>query len=165
MLLPLWGLVLWTQPNVSPGEPLAPLAWSLNLVAAADGNQLAVKYTAPDVCRRSVRVDFAHNRGISSVGRALAWHARGQGFKSPILHFSEALGIPPKGFFYGLASRKPAWIAMIRRPKTSPRRSLEHDHRQASAHNCKLSGGCSTLQIRFFEKFAPDARYPRFRYP
>src|SRR5208337_5421752 len=27
------------------------------------------------------------SRGISSVGRALAWHARGQGFKSPILHF------------------------------------------------------------------------------
>ena len=26
-------------------------------------------------------------RGISSVGRALAWHARGQGFDSPILHF------------------------------------------------------------------------------
>ena len=26
------------------------------------------------------------SRGISSVGRALAWHARGQGFKSPILH-------------------------------------------------------------------------------
>ena len=26
-------------------------------------------------------------RGISSVGRALAWHARGQGFESPILHF------------------------------------------------------------------------------
>ena len=25
--------------------------------------------------------------GISSVGRALAWHARGQGFKSPILHY------------------------------------------------------------------------------
>ena len=25
-------------------------------------------------------------RGISSAGRALAWHARGQGFKSPILH-------------------------------------------------------------------------------
>ncbi len=28
-------------------------------------------------------------RGISSVGRALAWHARGQGFKSPILHFEK----------------------------------------------------------------------------
>src|SRR3990172_8421532 len=25
-------------------------------------------------------------RGCSSVGRALAWHARGQGFKSPQLH-------------------------------------------------------------------------------
>ena len=29
---------------------------------------------------------YATCRGISSVGRALAWHARGQGFKSPILH-------------------------------------------------------------------------------
>ena len=27
------------------------------------------------------------SRGISSAGRALAWHARGQGFKSPILHY------------------------------------------------------------------------------
>ena len=25
--------------------------------------------------------------GISSVGRALEWHSRGQGFESPILHF------------------------------------------------------------------------------
>ena len=25
-------------------------------------------------------------RGISSVGRALAWHARGQEFDSPMLH-------------------------------------------------------------------------------
>jgi hypothetical protein len=25
-------------------------------------------------------------RGFSSVGRALAWHARGQGFESPKLH-------------------------------------------------------------------------------
>ena len=30
------------------------------------------------------------SRGISSAGRALAWHARGQGFKSPILHSSES---------------------------------------------------------------------------
>src|SRR5271157_6495644 len=30
------------------------------------------------------------SRGISSVGRALAWHARGQGFKSPILHCGTA---------------------------------------------------------------------------
>ena len=26
-------------------------------------------------------------RGCSSVGRALAWHARGQGFNSPQLHY------------------------------------------------------------------------------
>ena len=30
-------------------------------------------------------------RGISSVGRALAWHARGQGFESPILHFQSSI--------------------------------------------------------------------------
>jgi hypothetical protein len=35
---------------------------------------------------RIVYTLFAQQRGISSVGRALAWHARGQGFKSPILH-------------------------------------------------------------------------------
>src|SRR5678816_664814 len=29
-------------------------------------------------------------RGISSVGRALAWHARGHRFKSVILHFSQS---------------------------------------------------------------------------
>ena len=34
-------------------------------------------------------IPFSVARGISSAGRALAWHARGQGFKSPILHFGE----------------------------------------------------------------------------
>ena len=29
---------------------------------------------------------FAPNWGISSVGRALAWHARGQRFEPAILH-------------------------------------------------------------------------------
>jgi uncharacterized protein (TIGR02300 family) len=32
-------------------------------------------------------------RGHSSVGRALAWHARGQGFDSPWLHHVRAYGI------------------------------------------------------------------------
>ena len=31
-------------------------------------------------------------RGFSSVGRALAWHARGQGFESPKLHISAVQG-------------------------------------------------------------------------
>ena len=31
-------------------------------------------------------MDNLELRGCSSVGRALAWHARGQGFKSPQLH-------------------------------------------------------------------------------
>src|SRR5207302_10875050 len=35
--------------------------------------------------RRTTR-PWKARRGISSAGRALAWHARGQGFKSPILH-------------------------------------------------------------------------------
>ena len=42
-------------------------------------------------------------RGISSVGRALAWHARGQEFDSPMLHqyylvfgFEKPLFIPIK---------------------------------------------------------------------
>jgi hypothetical protein len=37
-----------------------------------------------------LRVDFAPVRpwGISSVGRASGWQPEGQGFKSPILHFS-----------------------------------------------------------------------------
>jgi hypothetical protein len=30
-------------------------------------------------------------RGISSVGRALAWHARGQEFDSPMLHHSHSI--------------------------------------------------------------------------
>ena len=30
-----------------------------------------------------------HHRGYSSVGRALAWHARGLGFKSPYLHYRD----------------------------------------------------------------------------
>ena len=44
----------------------------------------------------------AYCRGISSVGRALAWHARGQGFKSLILHYEtvhELFGIKSKGSF------------------------------------------------------------------
>ena len=35
-------------------------------------------------------------RGISSVGRALAWHARGQEFDSPMLHHHDGVvGIGP----------------------------------------------------------------------
>ena len=34
-------------------------------------------------------------RGISSVGRALAWHARGQEFDSPMLHHSSVKKTQP----------------------------------------------------------------------
>src|SRR5687768_11208874 len=37
------------------------------------------------------RLNLHSVRGVSSVGRALAWHARGQGFDSPILHKEKAL--------------------------------------------------------------------------
>ena len=36
------------------------------------------------------------SRGISSAGRALAWHARGHRFKSVILHFSDNENLRPK---------------------------------------------------------------------
>ena len=39
-----------------------------------------------------------NKRGISSVGRALAWHARGQRFDPAILHFDSLLKM--SGFFH-----------------------------------------------------------------
>ena len=41
-------------------------------------------------------VSFLDRRGCSSVGRALPWHGRGQGFDSPQLHFYQ--GLSPVGF-------------------------------------------------------------------
>ena len=35
---------------------------------------------------KDFELTFTHPRGISSVGRALAWHARGQRFEPAILH-------------------------------------------------------------------------------
>ena len=37
-------------------------------------------------------------RGISSVGRALAWHARGQEFDSPMLHHFHRVVMDGIGF-------------------------------------------------------------------
>ena len=34
-------------------------------------------------------ISIVELRGLSSVGRALAWHARGRGFESHRLHFGE----------------------------------------------------------------------------
>ena len=39
-------------------------------------------------------------RGISSVGRALAWHARGQEFDSPMLHHFHR-GVMMEGVGFG----------------------------------------------------------------
>ena len=43
------------------------------LQKSGNGDRLHIEATSP-------------LRGISSVGRALEWHSRGQGFESPILH-------------------------------------------------------------------------------
>ena len=40
-----------------------------------------------------------NTRGISSVGRALAWHARGQEFESPMLHKKQELTQVPVFLF------------------------------------------------------------------
>ncbi len=48
-----------------------------------------------------------HLRGCSSVGRALAWHARGQGFDSPQLHpkYSKRKPAPERAFSFRAADR------------------------------------------------------------
>ena len=43
-------------------------------------------------CPNSTQVSY-RIRGISSVGRALAWHARGHRFKSVILHFISLVAV------------------------------------------------------------------------
>ncbi len=50
-----------------------------------------VRVTMPDngIADSQFEQQSSTIRGISSVGRALAWHARGQGFNSPILHFDQ----------------------------------------------------------------------------
>jgi hypothetical protein len=54
-------------------------------------------------------VKFNPVRGISSAGRALAWHARGQGFKSPILHFLSPSEIRICGEEFGVQFGYNAW--------------------------------------------------------
>ncbi len=49
-------------------------------------DQVRIKQPAVGQRKRLSGLKQSDRRGISSVGRALAWHARGQGFKSPILH-------------------------------------------------------------------------------
>ena len=60
--------------------------------------------------RAHVKISFL--RGRSSVGRALAWHARGQGFDSPRLHhlFEDVLKIAqgnPWAIFFRIARINP----------------------------------------------------------
>ena len=45
-------------------------------------------------------------RGISSAGRALEWHSRGQGFDPPILHQKNRIGIRIPMRFFIVASAK-----------------------------------------------------------
>ena len=91
---------LLCKQDVSGSSPLfsttsigAAVAQSLDMGEVACSNQ------ASTICGRSSAVEhllakenvessnlFVRSRGISSVGRALAWHARGQEFESPILH-------------------------------------------------------------------------------
>ena len=50
-------------------------------------------------------------RGLSSIGRAFAWHAKGQGFKSPRFHWAQrALNdpcLPLPGYKVGGAAARP----------------------------------------------------------
>ena len=46
----------------------------------------AVSSAVLSAVRSSVRSPQSNGRGCSSVGRALEWHSRGQGFDSPHLH-------------------------------------------------------------------------------
>ncbi len=59
---------------------------------------------APRRKARASRFPSSGRRGISSVGRALAWHARGQGFKSPILHYDP----PPQDLEFFISAEVPS---------------------------------------------------------
>ncbi len=52
-----------------------------------------------------------NKRGISSVGRALAWHARGQRFDPAILHITVAHST--SGFFYFTMFRFKAFFSIF----------------------------------------------------
>ena len=71
-------------------------------------------------CRTTPRrsqIVVGRPRGISSVGRALAWHARGQEFESPILHQIDKARTTREFFFLPDADRS----RMMRE-----RRTLDH---------------------------------------
>jgi hypothetical protein len=58
------------------------------------------------LCLQSVlRMTYFQHRfwGISSVGRALAWHARGHRFESVILHQVKKIGFLPSLFLFFLS--------------------------------------------------------------
>src|SRR5437899_9383280 len=58
--------------------------WRRRRIATGRGERLTAQMRPAIVNKVGA---LAPGGGISSVGRALEWHSRGQGFKSPILHF------------------------------------------------------------------------------
>src|SRR6266851_7431911 len=66
-------------------------------------------------------------RGFSSVGRALAWHARGQGFESPKLHVVVIVTICTSSWRVSLR----AWSC--RSVETSPPRFAAYEHQGRSS--------------------------------
>ena len=91
-------LILFASPRESAGaRPVPP--------TPAAGERALARDLA-----RSSGLPRPTTRGISSAGRAPAWHAGGQGFKSPILHQTPRSGSPGRGVwcFQGLLRARPA---------------------------------------------------------
>ena len=68
---------------VRPGLPLRPVATTRPATGCIARSATLYASSVPAASQRSAAWP---SRGFSSVGRALAWHARGQGFESPKLH-------------------------------------------------------------------------------
>ena len=80
----------------------------IGIMSASDGGGLTVPVRgAPSGDRQS-------GWGHSSVGRALAWHARGQGFESPCLHQRNSQGVTalPRRLFLRFFYRRFPWVTM-----------------------------------------------------
>src|SRR5262249_29431815 len=84
-------------------------------------------------------------RGISSAGRALAWHARGQGFKSPILHSHRRVVLDP-GLWARLIRRNGSSILSIALPGVS--RAGVRGSRGRSVRPGRGPGGRGTWRTR-----------------
>jgi hypothetical protein len=89
-----------TEPAHLPGRQILDGA-KISFILSREVDKKGLLYDDKNLFRTSSNNTFALPRGISSVGRAFAWHARGQRFDPAILHSFK----PRKGLlFYSLRS-------------------------------------------------------------